>query len=80
MTQTQTSLSAPSFHVTDFLLAGKEAYLWQMLLDQPLCAGPVSCLPCPPGCCWWQRLSKSSCTWGKLDWDAARTSRFVSFS
>lgn len=31
ITQTQTSLSAPSFHVTDFLLAGKKVALWQAL-------------------------------------------------
>jgi len=79
ITQTQTSLSAPSFHVTDFPLAGKEAALGQMLFAQQLCAGPVPRLLCPPGCCRWQSLSRSSCMWGKLGWDAARTSHFISW-
>lgn len=79
ITQTQTSLSAPSFHVTDFPLAGKEAALWQTLFARWLRAGPVSHLLCPPGCCRWQSLSKSSCTWGKLGWDAVRASHFISW-
>lgn len=78
ITQTQTSLSAPSFHVTDFPLAGKKVALWQTLFAWWLHAGSVSCLLCPPGCCQWQSLSKTICSWGKLAWATAHASHFVS--
>lgn len=76
ITQTQTSLSAPSFHFTDFPLAGREVALSHCLLSA-LCR---ACVPCAasPGCCHWQSLSKSGWTWGKLSWDTGRTSHFIS--
>lgn len=47
ITQTQTSLSAPSFHFTDFPLAGREVALSQTLFAQRSVQGlcPTCCVP-----------------------------------